>query len=241
MEQHDETKKYTFEELLEKEGCFVYTNVGISMMPLLRQRKDIIRIRKKAGPIKKYDVALFKIRDRYILHRCIRVTPTGYIFAGDHNVFKEYDITDDMIIGVMSGVVRDGKEVDLASFSYRLYSRLVADFFPAKVFFIRCSQIIRRIRSVVFSKPKDFVNWKIVRGIDLINDYRITGQDLAKESNAIPKDEPGYRPPNYLTLGKFFKHINIDNSLYSALLLILQYLSKVNTSNTISSRLKHGF
>ena len=39
---------YSFEELLEKDGYIVYTNVGCSMLPLLRQRRDIIEIKKKA-------------------------------------------------------------------------------------------------------------------------------------------------------------------------------------------------
>ena len=34
----------SFEEILRERGCFVYTNVGTSMMPLLRQRRDIIWI-----------------------------------------------------------------------------------------------------------------------------------------------------------------------------------------------------
>ena len=37
----------TFEELLEKDGYIVYTNVDTSMMPLLRKRRDIIEIHAK--------------------------------------------------------------------------------------------------------------------------------------------------------------------------------------------------
>ena len=69
----------TFEEVLEKEGAIIYTNVGASMMPLLRQRKDIIEIRRKEpGRCKKYDVVLYKRGDKYILHRILNVLPDGY-------------------------------------------------------------------------------------------------------------------------------------------------------------------
>ena len=44
-----EAKVYTFEEILEEKGFLIYTNVGYSMMPLLRQRRDVIEIRKKDG------------------------------------------------------------------------------------------------------------------------------------------------------------------------------------------------
>ena len=99
-------KEITFEELLEQKGYIVYTNVGRSMMPLLRQRRDIIEIRKK-GPerCKKYDVVLYKRDGRYILHRILEVLPDGkYIIAGDNNTFLEKDITDDQILGVMTRV-----------------------------------------------------------------------------------------------------------------------------------------
>ena len=40
---------YTFEEVLQKNGYLLYTNTGYSMMPLLRQKRDIIEIHRK-GP-----------------------------------------------------------------------------------------------------------------------------------------------------------------------------------------------
>ena len=83
--------KITFEELLDQNGYIVYTNVGRSMMPLLRQRRGIIEIHKK-GPdrCKKYDVVLYKRGERYILHRILEVLPNGrYIIAGDNNTFLE--------------------------------------------------------------------------------------------------------------------------------------------------------
>ncbi|MBR4460670.1 MAG: hypothetical protein IKS26_04100, partial [Paludibacteraceae bacterium] len=60
----------TFEDILDCEGRLVYTNVGTSMMPLLRQRHDLMVIEKK-GPERLHwlDVPLFK-RDngQYVLH-----------------------------------------------------------------------------------------------------------------------------------------------------------------------------
>ena len=105
-------QQVSFEELLEKDGVLVYTNVGCSMMPLLRQRRDIIEIRKK-GPerCKKYDVALYKRGEKYILHRVLKVLPDGYLIAGDHNTFVERDVTDKMILGVMTRVIRNGKDI----------------------------------------------------------------------------------------------------------------------------------
>ena len=102
-------KQIIFEELLEQNGYIVYTNVGRSMMPPLRQRRNIIEIHKK-GPdrCKKYDVVLYKRGERYILHRILDVLPDGkYIIAGDNNTILEKDITDDQILGVMTRVLSD--------------------------------------------------------------------------------------------------------------------------------------
>ena len=141
----------SFEELLEKDGVIVYTNTGFSMMPLLRQNKDVIEIRKKMSVrCKKYDVVLYKRNEKYILHRILKVLPGGkYIISGDHNTFKEYDITDDMIIGVMVRVFRNGKIITRDSLVYKIYYHLWVDFFPIRVFIIRVKAILRRIRHLI--------------------------------------------------------------------------------------------
>ena len=147
-----EAKVYTFEELLNEKGYIVYTNVGYSMMPLLRQRRDVIEIRKKgSGRCKKYDVVLYKRGDKYILHRILKVLPKGYIIVGDHNTFLERDVTDDMILGVMTRVVRDGKTISVDNFWYKAYVHLWCDVYPvrmgllkAKRFAYRCLGFLKR-------------------------------------------------------------------------------------------------
>ena len=127
-------KKMTFEEMLDQHGYIVYTNVGYSMMPLLRQRKDIIEIRKKGpGRCKRYDVVLYRCGDSYILHRIIKVLPEGYIIAGDNNTFLEKDITDNQILGVMTRMVRDGKSIYTTDWKYQIYVHLWCDLYPIRM------------------------------------------------------------------------------------------------------------
>lgn len=81
------------------------------MLPLLRQKRDLFTITKKQGRCRKYDVALYKRADgAYVLHRIVKVLPDGYVFLGDNCLNKEYGITDQDILGVMTSFVRDGKE-----------------------------------------------------------------------------------------------------------------------------------
>ena len=53
-------KKSTFEEEIRRTGKLIYTNVGDSMLPIIRQGRDLLIISKVEGRLKKYDVPLYK-------------------------------------------------------------------------------------------------------------------------------------------------------------------------------------
>lgn len=151
-------RQISFEELLERDGVLVYTNVGCSMMPLLRQRRDVIEIRKK-GPerCKKYDVALYKRGKKYILHRILKVLPEGYLIAGDHCVFVERDITDENILGVMTRVRRNGKDISVDNPWYRLYVHLWCDCYPLRMLILRCKFLAFRVAHWLLSPLKKMI------------------------------------------------------------------------------------
>ena len=131
--------KSTFEEQLQKNGKLIYTNVGDSMMPLIRQDKDLLIIKKRPkGRLKKYDIPLYR-RDsgQYVLHRILQVRPHDYVICGDNRWRKEYGITDRHIIGVLSEVVRNGKSIPVTDLRFRLYTHLWCDFFPVRALAVR--------------------------------------------------------------------------------------------------------
>ena len=140
----DKVKKTrSFEDTLDIEGYLVYTAIGNSMTPFLRQSKDIIEIRPFNSQLRKYCIYLYKRNDHYILHRCIATDP--YVFAGDHNTFKEYDVNESMIIGEITRVIRNGKSIYPTSLLYRIYAHLWVDFFPIKVFILKLKAKIKGI------------------------------------------------------------------------------------------------
>lgn len=140
-------KKITFEEEIERHGRLIYTNIGSSMMPLLRQRRDLMIIEKPQGRLKKYDVPLYK-RDngQYVLHRILKVRKEDYVICGDNCYCKEYGIKDCHIIGVLTAVVRDGVEIPVTDYRYRLYVHLWCDFFYIRATILRCRTFLYRIR-----------------------------------------------------------------------------------------------
>ncbi len=116
----------SLEEYLNAHGTLTYANTGVSMLPLLRQGKDLFIVKKK-GPERcgKGDVVLYhRPPDKYVLHRVIAVRPEDYVILGDNCVSREYGITDGDILGVMTGYVRGGKTHSVTERGYRLYSRL---------------------------------------------------------------------------------------------------------------------
>lgn len=117
--------KSTFEEELKEKGVLVYTNVGTSMRPLIRQGKDVMIIKSinDGCKLKKMDVPLYKRENgQYVLHRIIKVTKDGYVIRGDNTYLNEYGVKDNQILGVLSGVIRNGKEISVNSFGYKVYS-----------------------------------------------------------------------------------------------------------------------
>lgn len=117
------------------------------MLPLLRQRRDIVEIHRKdpAARCKRYDTVLYKCGDKYILHRVLKVRPNDYVICGDHNIWREYGITDDQILGVMTRIIRDGKSIYPTDWKYKLYVHLWCDFFPIRVVILCGKMVIRAI------------------------------------------------------------------------------------------------
>ena len=150
------TARYmSFEEVLDRDGVLIYTNVGTSMMPLIRQRRDIIEIRRKdpSARCRKYDAVLYKRGNKYILHRIIKVRRNDYVIVGDHCIQKEYGITDDQILGVLKRVIRDGKSITPDDPAYKLYVHLWCDFYHIRAAILYSKIIIH----AVLHKIKQFV------------------------------------------------------------------------------------
>ena len=136
----------TLEEEISRSGRIVYTNIGRSMMPLLRQHKDLMVIEKPNGRCRKYDVPLYK-RDsgKYVLHRILKVRKDDYVICGDHCWRKEYGITDRHIVGVLTAVVRDGKTIPVTDRRYLAYVHLWCDFFYIRAAILYLKEGMRRL------------------------------------------------------------------------------------------------
>lgn len=122
----------TFEEILAQQGLLIYKIKGVSMLPMLRQNRDLVHISPPAGRLKKYDVAFYRRSDgTYVLHRVIRVDPSGYSIRGDNCVYTE-QVGEEQLLGVLTAFHRKGKTTSVTAFGYRLYVRLWCGIYPLR-------------------------------------------------------------------------------------------------------------
>lgn len=135
----------SYEEYLERYPRLVRTNVGISMLPLLRQGKDLFVVEKRGpGRLKAGDVVLYRRPpDKYVLHRIVKVRETDYVILGDNCVSREYGITDEDILGVMTGFVRNGKQHTVTEKGYRLYRFLWLHGADVRIFFKKAAWYLK--------------------------------------------------------------------------------------------------
>lgn len=142
------------EKILADEGIYVSSVVGHSMEPMLCEGRDTVAIAPIVGRLKKYDVALYRVGEKYVLHRVVKVLPDSYVFCGDNCVALEYKIEDKDIVGRLEKVWQGEREIDLDSFGYRFYSRRkVLGFLPRKICRRIRGGLSRRIKSI-FGKSK---------------------------------------------------------------------------------------
>ena len=122
-------------EYLEKNEYLAYRISGVSMLPMLRQEKDLVTLRRYDGRgLKKYDVAMYDRGGprRYVLHRVVEVGDGSYTFLGDNCVTKEKNIPESAIVAVLDSFSRGGKQISVNDLKYRLYVRVHCAFFPIR-------------------------------------------------------------------------------------------------------------
>ncbi len=110
------------EEKLKNGASVTFGPHGISMLPLIRQDKDSVVIEAVKEPLKKGDVIFYRRPDgQFVLHRIVGEDSRGYVLCGDNQIVKEYGVTDNHIIGIMTALVRDGKTVSCNDKRYLKY------------------------------------------------------------------------------------------------------------------------
>ena len=145
----------TFEEELARTGWLAYTNVGFSMMPLIREGRDVLVIqRRDPADVRRYDAVLFRRpgvqgRGRYVLHRVLKRFPDGRFWIVGDNCISGETVRPENVLGVMTKLNRGGKTVQPTDFGYRVYVALWCAPWPLRFAVLRGVHFARRVLSAI--------------------------------------------------------------------------------------------
>ena len=133
-----------FEDLLRKDGRLVYKTKGTSMEPMLRQNRDLVIIEVPSSCLRKYDVALYKREDKYVLHRVIGVKDGYYCIRGDNTYAIEH-VPFEAVIGMLVRFNRKGKLHAVTEHGYRFYARFWNAIYPLRAAWKRIRRLLIRV------------------------------------------------------------------------------------------------
>lgn len=108
-------------ELLLSEEFVIYPVKGISMLPLLDEDHDLVKLEKLSGAPEKYDVALFERKNgSLVLHRVLEVRDKYCVFCGDNQTATEKVPTGDILAKAV-GFFKNGKYIPADDAEYLRY------------------------------------------------------------------------------------------------------------------------
>ena len=131
---------------LEKGGRARLTVTGWSMMPMLRNCRDIVELIPISGRQKSGDIIFYRRENgQYVLHRIIAVTEDGYVCCGDNQAERE-NVLHTQLLAVVDGFIRNGKQHTMDETGYRLYTAAWVKLFPVRRYYIALRRCLGGIR-----------------------------------------------------------------------------------------------
>ena len=115
-------KRVKIEEVLAQKGVYVGPTVGMSMYPMLKNRRDTVVVKPKTERLKALDVALYKHGDLYVMHRIIAVLEDGYHIRGDNCYYDEI-VAEKDVFGVLTEFFRKDKRYVSTDAKYLRYAK----------------------------------------------------------------------------------------------------------------------
>lgn len=140
----DNSEKMKIEDVLAENGAYIGPTVGVSMLPLLKNRRDTVVIKPKTERLKRLDVALYKRGDAYVLHRVLQPIDGGYLIRGD-NCYSDEHIPEEDVIGVLTEFFRKGRHVYCTDKKYLRYAERRIKTYKLRKCFLRCKNLLKAL------------------------------------------------------------------------------------------------
>lgn len=141
-------QKLKIEDVLAQKGVYVGPTVGISMLPMLKNRRDTIVVKPKTERLKRLDVALYKRGDAYVLHRVLQPIDGGYIIRGD-NCYSDEKVPENAVFGVLTEFFRKDKHYYCTDEKYIRYAEKRLKTYKSRRFFVllkaKCVAAVKKV------------------------------------------------------------------------------------------------
>lgn len=131
-----EREKLKIEDAVAEQGVYIGPTVGVSMLPMLKNRRDTIVVKPKTERLKRLDVALYKRGDDYVLHRVLAPVEGGYIIRGD-NCYADESVPEEAVFGVLTEFFRKDKHILCTDKKYLRYAERRVKTYRFRRFFVR--------------------------------------------------------------------------------------------------------
>ena len=131
-----QTEKLKIEDVLREKGVYIGPTVGVSMLPMLKNRRDTIVVKPKTERLKRLDVALYKRGEAYVLHRVLEAVDGGYIIRGD-NCYADENVPEEAVIGVLTEFFRKDKHYYCTDKKYIRYAKRRIRTYKLRRFYLR--------------------------------------------------------------------------------------------------------
>ena len=117
---------------------------GTSMLPMLTPGKCSVTLAPPPKRLKKYDVALYRRENGgFVLHRVAKASE-DYVFIGDNQFVYEHGIRHSQVIAVLDSYTKDGRELSVDRFAYKLYCRYWHYSRPIRHLYSRAKSYLKR-------------------------------------------------------------------------------------------------
>ncbi len=111
-------------EKLDSGGEIKFSPKGISMLPLIKENRDSVILKKAPEKPNKYDVVLYRrIGGEFVLHRIVKAHTGFYTMCGDNQCSYERNVPKDAILAIMTGLYQGDKFISVTDKDYIKYSK----------------------------------------------------------------------------------------------------------------------
>ena len=117
---------------------------GRSMLPMLRQGKDTVELKKASERLKKYDLPMYRgPGGKYVMHRIVDVKDDHYVCLGD-NTYVYEKVRREQIVAMVCAFYRGDRRISVEAPGYRLYCRFWCAAYPVRKLLRRAKHWLER-------------------------------------------------------------------------------------------------